>query len=101
MTIDDFEWMPQGFDEHVLMHKTHVMTIASLVHFSGWKVVVLKPPKGIERIAEHIDNFEAAKVIALIYVNQHMEGYPDAKNYLARTIRAGPPALQKGVFRVG
>jgi hypothetical protein len=100
MTIDDFEWVEDGFDVHILVHKTRDMTIAVVKNFRGWYIQVLKPPRGVEQIAEHIDNLEAAKVIAMIYVNQNMEGYPNVKNYRTRAIPAGPQKIPKGAFKV-
>jgi hypothetical protein len=100
MTIDDFEWVEDGFDSHLLIHKTREMVIASIKNFSGWYVLALKPPRGAEKIAEHIDNLEAAKVIAMIHVNQNMEGYPNANTYRTRAIPAGPQKIPRGVFKV-
>lgn len=101
MTLDDFEWVEEGFDVHVLVHKTREMTIAVVKHFNGWYIQVLKTPRGTEQIAEHIDNLEAAKTIAMIHVNQHMGGYPNANtSYRTRAIPAGPKKIPKGVFKV-
>jgi hypothetical protein len=100
MTIDDFEWVEDGFDVHVLIHKTREMTIAVVKHFNGWYIHVLKPPRGTEQIAEQVDNLEAAKTIAMIHVNQYMEGYPNANNYRKRAPEYRPQAVPKGVFRV-
>ena len=101
MTIDDFEWVEQGFDSYLLIHKTRQMVVAAIRNFNGWYIYAMKLTRGVEKIAEHIDNLEAAKVIAMIHVNQNMEGYPDADNYRTRALRAGPKAVPKGVFKVG
>jgi len=101
MTIDDFEWVEQGFDEYTLMHKTHELTLAAIRHFGGWKLWVLLPVKGTTQIAETIDNLEAAKAIAMIHVSQNMGDYPDATRYRTRTARHRPSAFPKGVFKVG
>jgi hypothetical protein len=100
MTIDDFEWVEEGFDSHILVHKTREMTLAAIKNFNGWYIHALKPPRGVETIAEHIDNFEAAKVIAMLYVNQNMKGYPNANTYRTRALRAGPKKIPRGVFKV-
>jgi hypothetical protein len=100
MTIDDFEWVEEGFDTWLLVHKKREMVIASIKNFNGWYIHALKVPTGAEQIAEHIDNLEAAKVIATIYVNQNMEGYPNANNYRTRAIPAGPQKIPRGVFKL-
>ena len=101
MTIDDFEWEQRGFDEYVLVHKEREMPIVGIKNFNGWYIHVLKPPKGVEQIAEHIDNLEAAKVVAMIYVSQNMEGYPNANTYRTRTPKPRPETFPKGVFKMG
>jgi hypothetical protein len=100
MTIDDFEWVERGFDDFVLIHKTHELSVASLTYFNGWRVVVLTPKKGIEQTAEFIDNFETAKVIAAIHVNRNMEGYPDGTNYRKRAAKRRPEEIPEGVFKM-
>jgi hypothetical protein len=100
MTPDDFEWVEESFDNHILVHKTREMTIAAIKNFNGWYIHALAVPSGVEKIAEHIDNLEAAKVIATIHVNQNMENYPNVNTYRTRAIPAGPEAFPKGVFRV-
>jgi hypothetical protein len=100
MTIDDFEWVEEGFDSYALAHKTREMTIAVIKNFNGWYIHALKVPTGVAKIAEHLDNFEAAKVIATIYVSQNMENFPDVKNYRTRALRAGPQKIPRGVFKV-
>lgn len=101
LSLDDFEWVEEGFDNHLLVHKKRAMTIAAVRHFNGWYVQVLgAPPPGSQQIAEHIDNLEAAKTIAMIHVNQNMEGYPNANTYRPRAIPAGPKAFPKGVFKL-
>lgn len=100
MTLDDFEWVEEGFDTHILVHKEREMTIAAVKNFNGWYIHVLKPPRGTEQIAEHIDNLETAKVITAIHVNQYMDGYPNVNTYRKRAIPAGPEAFPKGVFKM-
>jgi hypothetical protein len=100
MTVDDFEWVEEGFDVHILVHKTREMTIAVVKHFNGWYIHALKPQRGTEQIAEHIENLEAAKAIAAIYVNQYMGDYPNVNNYRTRAIPAGPKKIPRGVFKV-
>ncbi len=100
MTIDDFEWVEEGFDVHILVHKTHEMTLAIIKNFNGWYIQVNTYPKGAEQVAEHIDNLEAAKVIALIHVNQYMGRYPNVNTYRRRAIPAGPKKIPAGVFKL-
>jgi phosphoribosylformylglycinamidine (FGAM) synthase-like enzyme len=100
MTIDDFEWVEKGFDNHVFVHKTREMAVAVVHHFNGWYVKVLKTHGGVVIPAEQVDNLEAAKVIAMIHVNQNMEGYPNANNYSKRAIPAGPQKIPRRVFKV-
>lgn len=100
MTIDDFEWLEKVFDEHILIHKSRDMVVATITHFSGWHVRVLEGDTRYTKLAEHIDDLEAAKVIAVIHVNQHMEGYPNANRYRTRAVLAGPKKIPVGVFKV-
>jgi phosphoribosylformylglycinamidine (FGAM) synthase-like enzyme len=100
MNIDDFEWVEEGFDVHILVHKTREMTIAVVKHFNGWYIHVLKAPSGTEQITENIDNLEAAKVIAVIHVNQYMEGYPNVSTYRKRPSKDRPQAFPEGVFKL-
>jgi hypothetical protein len=100
MTIDDFEWVEESFDVHLLVHKTHEMTVAAVKHFNGWYIQVLKAPSGTEQIAEQVDNLETAKVITAIHVNQYMGDYPNVSTYRPRAIPAGPKAFPEGVFKL-
>lgn len=100
MTIDDFEWVEEGFDVYILIHKTREFTAAVIKNFNGWYIQVNTYPRGAEQVAEHIDNLEAAKAIAAIHVNQYMEGYPNVKIYRTRAIPAVPKKVPKGVFKV-
>jgi hypothetical protein len=100
MTIDDFEWVEDGFDVHILIHKTREMAVAVVKHFNGWYIQVQEAaPARVLRI-KNIDNLEAAKVIAMLHVNQHMEGYPNANTFRTRAIPAGPKKIPAGVFKV-
>lgn len=101
MTIDDFEWVEDGFDVHLLIHKKYELTVAVVKNFNGWYIQVQGlSPNRVLNVAEHINNLEAAKVIAMIHVNQHMEGYPNVNTYRPRAIRAGPKKIPAGVFKV-
>lgn len=100
MTLDDFEWVEEGFDVYILAHKTREFTAAVIKNFNGWYIHVNTYPKGAEQVAEHIDTLEAAKVIAAIHVNQHMGDYPNVNTYRTRAIPAGPKKIPKGVFKV-
>ena len=100
MTIDDFEWVEDGFDTHLLVHKTHELTAAAIKNFEGWYVQVLKHTNGVEKIGDTFSNLEAAKVVAMIHVNQNMKGYPDVLTYRARTPNPKPKKIPRGVFKV-
>ncbi len=100
MTLDDFEWVEESFDNHLLVHKTREMTIAAIKNFNGWYIHALAVPSGVEKIAEHIDNLEAAKVIATIHVNQNMGRYPNAYTYRTRTSNLKPKKVPEGVFKM-
>jgi hypothetical protein len=103
MTIDDFEWVEQLFDEHFLIHKHVNLKIARVYNFQGWWVTVWKDPLPI---AKNIDNFNAAKVIAALHANKHMEEYSEHVRTQRPAVRprpfsAGPSKIPKGVFKVG
>jgi hypothetical protein len=101
MTLDDFEWDEYGFDMHQLIHKKRQLTIAVIKNFNGWYIHVLDAPRaGSRQIAENIDNLEAAKVIAAIYVNQHMGDYPNVSTYRKRPPKDRPKAFPEGVFKL-
>jgi hypothetical protein len=100
MTIDDFEWFEEGFDTWHLVHKQREMSLAVIKNFNGWYIHALKIPTGVEQIAEHIDNLEAAKVIATIHVNQNMGRYPNANTYRTRAIPAASKEIPAGVFKM-
>lgn len=101
MTLDDFEWVEDGFDVHLLIHKKHEFTVAVVKHFNGWYIQVQEAaPKRVLTI-ENIDNLEAAKAVAAIHVNQNMGDYPDVNTYRTRAIPAGPKKIPAGVFKVG
>jgi hypothetical protein len=100
MTLDDFEWVEDGFDVHLLVHKEREMTIAAIKNFKGWYIQVLKSPRSTEEIAEHVDNLETAKVIAAINVNQYMGDYPNVNTYRKRAIPAAPKTISERIFKV-
>jgi hypothetical protein len=100
MTLDDFEWVEDGFDVHLLVHREREMTIAVIKNFKGWYIQVLKSPRSTEEIAEHVDNLETAKVIAAINVNQYMGDYPNVNTYRKRTANPRPEAVPARVFKV-
>jgi hypothetical protein len=100
MTIDDFEWVEEGFDIHLLVHKTHDLTIAVIKNFNGWYVHVRKSTSGVDEIGDGIASLEAAKVVAMIHVNQNMKGYSNVNTYRKRALSAGPQKIPKGVFKV-
>jgi hypothetical protein len=98
MTIDDFEWVEEGFDTWFLVHKRHDLTIARLQAYNGWNVLVLGVHSGKDPLV--IESFDAAKAIATITAINNMENFPDASNYRTRALRAGPKKIPAGVFKV-
>jgi hypothetical protein len=98
VTIDDFEWVEEGFDTWLLVHKTREMTIAKLASFNGWNVIVLGVHSRKDPLV--VESFDAAKAIATITAINNMENFPDAKTYRTRAIPAGPKKIPRGVFKV-
>jgi hypothetical protein len=98
MTIDDFEWVEEGFDTWYLVHKQRELTIAKLASFNGWNVIVLKVYTRNNPLV--VESFDAAKAIATITAINNMENFPDANNYRTRAISAGPKKIPRGVFKV-
>jgi hypothetical protein len=105
MTIDDFEWVENGFDDYTLTHKRVNFKVARVVHFGGWWVHVSGESTTSEPIVKHIEDLEAAKAVAMLYANKHMEKYdeymrtrrpPDRR----KTQEFRPEAVPKGVFKV-
>jgi hypothetical protein len=99
MTIDDFEWVVEGFVTWHLVHKQRDMTIAGLTSFNGWHVRVLGMYSRSNPLV--VESFDAAKAIATIMATTNMETYPDATNFRTRALRAGPKKIPKGIFKVG
>lgn len=99
MTIDDFEWVEEGFDTWFLIHKQRDMTIARLQAFNGWNVVVLGVYTTQKPLV--VGSFDAAKAVATITATNNMENYQDATNYRTRAVRAAPKTIPRGVFKVG
>jgi len=75
MTIDDFEWVEQGFDCYNLTHKRLDMPIATIRNFSGWTVNVWGSGKREAPLVENGLDLDAAKMAAIIYATQNMERY--------------------------
>ncbi len=98
MTIDDFEWVEEGFDTWFLVHKQREMTIARLQAFNGWNVIVLKVHSFDNPLV--VESFDAAKTIATITAINNMENFPDANNYSKRIARHRPQKIPRGVFKV-
>lgn len=105
MTLDDFEWVEEGFDRHVLTHKTIEMAIASVSHYNGWRVSVWKATRDGSAIAEDGLDLDAGKAIAMLYANQHMKEYEDVvrktngfKRRRVKTYR--PEEVPAGVFKM-
>ena len=105
LSLDDFEWIEEGFDSWHLMHKVYSVTIASVVNFNGWHVKVLHDPCQHEPL--HVDSLDAAKVMAQIIATPYMEQY--SERYFGNTPRSlrkrikndGPPSVRSRVFKVG
>jgi hypothetical protein len=98
MTIDDFEWVEEGFDTWFLIHKKREMTLARLQSYKGWNVLVLGVYTAKDALV--VESFDAAKTIATLAATNNMENYPDATNYRTRALRAGPQKIPKGVFKL-
>ena len=98
MTIDDFEWVEEGFDTWYFRHKVRDFTVARLQSFNGWNVIV----SGVYTTNNPlvVDSFDAAKALATLTVANNMENYPNVNTYRTRAIPAGPQKIPKGVFRV-
>ena len=105
LSLDDFEWVEEGFDSWHLMHRTYSVTIASVVNFNGWHVKVLNDPSMKDPL--HIDSLDAAKALAQIIATPYMEQYSERYfGNIPRSLRKrikedGPPPLRRGVFKVG
>jgi hypothetical protein len=98
MTIDDFEWVEEGFDTWFLVHKRRDMTIARLHSYNGWNVLVLGVYSRVDPLV--VESFDAAKAIATVVAITNMENFPNANNYRTRALRAGPRKIPKGVFKM-
>jgi hypothetical protein len=98
--IEDFEWREDGFDVYIFTHKTRVMTLARISHFSGWQVSVYKANKPGEPLAVGINELEAAKTIAMIHINIHFEEYENASRYRTRVTSSRPKKIPRGVFKM-
>jgi hypothetical protein len=104
LSLDDFEWVEEGFDTWHLMHKVYSVTIAAVLNFNGWHVKVLNDPSMREPL--HVDSLDAAKAMAQIIATQYMEKY--SEQYFGDTPRCmrkrvktdGPPTFRRGVFKV-
>jgi hypothetical protein len=98
MTIDDFEWVEEGFDAWLLVHKQRDLTIAKLYSFNGWNVMVLKVYSRNNPLV--VESFDAAKAIATITAINNMENFPNADNYSKRASEYRPEKIPRGVFKV-
>lgn len=101
LSLDDFEWVEEGFDKWNLVHKTHEFKIAVLNTFNGWHVQVLYDES--QRNPIHVDSFDAAQAIAQITAVQYMEEYHEqfrARSFSRRVKKDGPPGFRTGVFKV-
>jgi hypothetical protein len=98
VTIDDFEWIEEGFDMWLLVHKRHDMAIARLQSYNGWHVIVWGVYSRTDPLV--VESFDAAKAIATVTAINNMENFPNANNYRTRALRAGPQKIPKGVFKV-
>ena len=104
LSLDDFEWVEEGFDSWHLTHKVYAVTIAAIVNFNGWRVKVLDDPSMREPL--HVDSLDAAKALAQLIATPYMENY--SERYFGSTPRSlrkriksdGPPAFRPGVSKV-
>lgn len=105
MTLDDFEWVERGFDNYLLMLKGYEFPVAHINNFNGWKVQVWKESTRDGPLVENALDLDAAKAVALIYANKHMEKY-DAQfrtrkpPFSKRAPAYRPEAVSRGVFKV-
>jgi hypothetical protein len=107
MTLDDFEWVERGFDNYLLVHKKFEWSVAQVNNFNGWTVQVWKESKRDGPLMENALDLDAAKAVAMIYANKHMQEYEDAYKSLAyrgtlrkRAPEYQPEAVPTGVFKV-
>ena len=106
-SIDDFEWGEEGFDVHYLIHKRVDLKVAAVRNFSGWYVTVWGElnSRGDSALVTNVEDLEAAKAIAVLYANKHMEKYDEfirtqRPRYRKRTPEFRPESFPKGVFKV-
>ena len=105
MTIDDFEWVERGFDNYLLMLKGYEFPVAHINNFNGWKVQVWRESTRNGPLVVNALDLDAAKAVALIYANKHMEKY-DAHfktrkpPFSKRAPEYRPEAVPKGVFKM-
>jgi len=107
MTLDDFEWVERGFDNYLLMLKGYEFPVVHINNFNGWKVQVWKESTRDGPLMENALDLDAAKAVAMIYANKHMQEYEDAYKSLAyrgtlrkRAPEYRPEAVPAGVFKV-
>ena len=107
LTIDDFEWLEDGFDVHILIHKLKHFPIARISNFHGWTVNVWKANKATDPLIQNGLDLDTAKMVAVLHASQHMEEYSAHYNrnptaYPKRKRAAGfrPETFPRGVFGV-
>lgn len=104
LSLDDFEWVEEGFDSWHLTHKSYSVTIAAIHNFNGWLVKVLDDPSMKDPL--HVDTLDAAKALAQIIATQYMEKYSEQyfgstpRSLRKRVKRDGPPSIRSGVFKM-
>jgi hypothetical protein len=105
-SIDDFEWVELSFDVHYLIHKRFDLKAAYVRNFYGWRVNVWGEPGLNEKpLIENVEYLEAAKAVAVLYANKHMEKYDgyirtQRPLYRKRTSEFRPETFPEGVFKV-
>lgn len=105
LSLDDFEWVEEGFDSWHLTHQSYSVTIAAVHNFNGWLVKVLDDPSMKDPL--HVDTLDAAKALAQIIATQYMEKYseqyfgPNPRSLRKRVKTDGPPSIRSRVFKVG
>lgn len=105
LSLDDFEWVEEGFDTWHLTHKDYAVPIAAIRNFNGWLLQVLFDAS--HKTPIEVDSFDAAKSVAAIIANQYMEKYSEhffgntPRSLRKRIKRDGPPPFRSGVFKVG
>ncbi|MFM7008059.1 MAG: hypothetical protein ACKO0Z_01795 [Betaproteobacteria bacterium] len=107
LTIDDFEWVQDGFDVYVLTHKVKDFPVGRITNFNGWVVNVWKANRRDSPLVANALDLDAAKMVGTLHAAQHMEEYsahfnkhPNAYPKRKRDAEFRPETFPRGVFKV-